>query len=215
MPQHSTPPSLILYEKILWAGGSTHVAGVDEVGVGPLAGPVVAAAVILPPYIELSGINDSKKLSAKKRLELAQIIYHEAVAVGLGLCTPSEIDVLNILQASREAMRRALLSLRRAPQHLLVDGRNRVACEIPQTTLVGGDGLSQSIGAASIVAKVARDRLMQQFDVMYPGYGFVQNMGYPTPQHLAALNLIGPCPLHRRSFAPVAECFLSRAKQPA
>jgi ribonuclease HII len=192
-------------ERELWTAGLVHVAGVDEVGVGPLAGPVVAAAVVLPPDIKLNGVRDSKILTAAQRQALDARIRERAVAVGLGVVEVEEIDRLNIYQASLRAMASAVAALPVAPQHLLVDGRSRriPGCAIEQTQIVDGDRLVYSIAAASIVAKVHRDRLMRELDERYPGYGFARHVGYATAAHLKALGELGPCAIHRRSFAPV------------
>jgi len=189
----------------LLASGVRAVAGVDEVGVGPLAGPVVAAAVILPETVQLPGLNDSKKLSPKARDRLSEAIRKQAVAVGIGEVSPPEIDRLNIFRASLEAMRRAVESLPIAPGHLLVDARTVPLVSMPQTAIVGGDAVDGSIAAASIVAKVHRDRLMDALDRIHPGYGLAQHKGYPTAHHMQALRELGASPVHRRSFGPVAD----------
>jgi len=188
----------------LFANGARFVAGVDEVGMGPLAGPVVAVAVILPAEVELSGLRDSKRLSPRARESLAERIRAQAVACAVGKVWPDEIDRLNIFRAGLEAMRRAVASLAPAPDHVLVDARTIPEVAAPQTAIVGGDGSDGSIAAASIVAKVHRDAIMRHLDSRYPGYGFEQHMGYGTEQHIAALHRLGPSPVHRRSFAPVA-----------
>lgn len=193
------------HERQLWDRGLQAVAGVDEVGVGPLAGPVVAAAVVLPPALCIAGIDDSKKLSAKQRARLDGEIRARCTAWGIGMCSAAEIDARNIFVATREAARRAVMSLPCAPEHVLVDAHRVPNLNVPQTPLVRGDSLSQSIAAASIVAKVARDALMGALDMRYPGYGFAQHVGYGTAQHLEALGRLGACPEHRRSFRPVAE----------
>lgn len=190
-------------ERALWDRGIVHVAGVDEVGRGPLAGPVIAAAVILPADAHLPGINDSKRLTARRREQLSGEILRQAVAVALGVCEVHEIDRLNILRASHEAMRRALSGLSLVPEHALVDGLWVPDLGVEQTAIVGGDGLSQSIAAASIVAKVERDGRMRELAQAHPGYGFERHVGYPTREHLSALEKLGPCAIHRRSFAPV------------
>lgn len=181
------------------------VAGVDEVGRGPLAGPVVAAAVILPPDLELPGLDDSKRLGARRRTELAQEI-HERATVSIALASVAEIDRLNILQATLLAMRRAIAGLRPVPAGVLIDG-NRLpeGLALPARAVVGGDGLETVIAAASIVAKVHRDRLMADLDTQYPGYGLGQHAGYGTAAHLDALRRLGPSPVHRRSFRPVRD----------
>ena len=189
------------------AQGARCVAGVDEVGVGPLAGPVVAAAVVLPTEVDLPGLNDSKKVPRKRREWLAERIREQAEAWALGEVGPGEIDRVNILQASLEAMRRAVLGLtrKRQPDHVLVDARRIPGIEVPQTAVVQGDSKDASIAAASILAKVYRDALMQDLEILHPGYGFGKNMGYPTADHIQALQENGPSPVHRRSFRPVAQ----------
>jgi len=196
---------LLRVERSLWSRGLTHVAGVDEVGVGPLAGPVLAAAVIVPEGIKLRGVDDSKKLTPARREDLAAKIRACALAVGIGIVEVDEIDRLNIYRAALEAMRRAVTALPRVPDHVVVDARCIPGISVPQTALIGGDSRCYSVAAASIVAKVARDHLMREIDGRYPQYGFCENMGYGTPQHLAAIERYGPSPVHRRSFAPVRE----------
>jgi ribonuclease HII len=196
----------------LVAAGRRAVAGVDEVGMGPLAGPVVAAAVILDAAPRLEGLDDSKRLSAAARERLSARIHEQARALAFGIVEPVEIDGQGIYRAGLEAMRRAVAGLAVAPDHVLVDARTipRLACA--QTAIVGGDASDGSIAAASIVAKVARDAIMRRLDACHPGWGFAQHMGYPTPQHLAALSRLGPSPVHRRSFAPVARFGSSRPR---
>lgn len=180
------------------------VAGVDEAGRGPLAGPVVAAAVIVPDDWHLAGLNDSKKLTAAKREALVGAIQRTSIAWAIGEASEEEIDRINILQATFLAMRRALERLGTRPSSVVVDG-NRVIPDWspPQSAVVEGDGKIASIAAASILAKTHRDRRMKELDVVWPGYGFAVHMGYPTPVHLRALVELGPCPIHRKSFAPV------------
>lgn len=177
-----------------------HICGIDEVGRGPLAGPVVAGAVILPKDCDILYINDSKKLSEKKREELYDVIMERAVAVGLGYSTPERIDEINILQATYEAMREAVSRLETVPDLLLNDAVVIPQVNIRQIPIIKGDAKSISIGAASIVAKVTRDRLMVQYDEVYPEYGFASNKGYGAQTHIDALKKYGPCPIHRRSF---------------
>jgi len=200
--------SLLRYERALWERGVMRIAGVDEVGVGPLAGPLVAAAVILPPEIGLRGVDDSKKLSPAVRERLSGELRGCALAIGVGIVTVDEVDRLNTFWASLLAMRRAVLALPLSPEHLLVDGRHIPDVDLPQERLIKGDSRSYSIAAASIVAKVERDTMMHAFDLDYPQYGFAHHMGYGTPEHLAALNQHGPCPIHRRSFVPVSQARL-------
>lgn len=193
-------PTLDL-ERNLWTHGCMHVVGLDEAGRGCLAGPVVAAAVILPADVHLPRLNDSKKLSPVTRDVLFDAVYEEAIAVGVGTCSPAEIDELNILQASLEAMRRAVSDLALTPDHLLVDGNQPIPdAPWPQTPVVRGDARSLSIAAASVVAKVTRDREMVALDAAFPVYGWAGHKGYPTTSHYDALRAHGPSPHHRRSF---------------
>ena len=195
---------LSAFEQPLWDQGLIYVGGCDEVGMAPLAGPVIAAAVILRPGTRIQGINDSKQLTPEEREALEPEIRAAAIAVGLGRAEVHEIDTLNIYQAGLLALRRAVLALDPQPQHLLVDARRLKDLPCPQQPIIKGDAKSITIGAASIVAKVHRDRLMARLDTEYPGYGFAGHKGYPTPEHLEALERLGACALHRRSFAPVA-----------
>lgn len=196
---------LLRVERSLWRTGITKIAGVDEVGVGPLAGPVLAAAVILPEGVMLRGVDDSKKVTTALREELAEKIHAAALGVGIGIVEAEEIDRLNIYRAALEAMRRAVMALPVTPEHVLVDARRIPQLSVPQTALINGDARSYCIAAASIVAKVARDRIMCELDQRYPEYGFRDHMGYGTAQHLAAIDRHGPSPVHRRSFAPVRD----------
>jgi ribonuclease HII len=178
---------------------------VDEAGRGPLAGPVFAAAVVLPEQFDLPGLDDSKKLSARVREELFPLIRRQALAVGIGVASPAEIDRHNILQATLLAMVRAIGRLGAKPDYLLIDGITPVPLPLPQKTIKKGDSLSLSIAAASILAKVARDRLMTIYDHRYPGYGFAGHKGYGSAAHLEAIAELGPSPIHRRSFRGVRE----------
>jgi ribonuclease HII len=178
----------------------TYICGIDEVGRGPFAGPVVAGAVILPKDCDILYINDSKKLSAAKREELYEVIMERAVAIGIGMVGPEEIDRINILQATYEAMRQAIGKLDPQPQLLLNDAVTIPGVSLPQVPIVKGDAKSISIGAASIIAKVTRDRLMVEYDKEYPEYGFAANKGYGSAAHIAALQKYGPTPIHRRTF---------------
>ncbi|MBI4519016.1 MAG: ribonuclease HII [Deltaproteobacteria bacterium] len=196
---------LLRPERELWRLGYRLVAGVDEVGVGPLAGPVVAAAVVFPPEVSIPGVDDSKKLTPAARERLAEAIRAQALSIGVGVVGVADIDRLNIYHAALEAMRRAVLELTLVPAHLLVDARHVPGLDIPQLALVKGDARSFSIAAASIVAKVARDRMMVALDEQYPVYGFASHMGYGTRTHREAIVRYGPCPAHRRSFAPVSQ----------
>jgi len=192
------------HEKSLLAAGVWPVAGVDEAGRGPLAGPVTAAAVILDPKKPVRGLDDSKKLSSAARNDLFDLICSRALAVGVGMASAQEIDRVNIRNATFLAMRRALQALALPPAHALIDGNaapHDAPC--PVQTIVKGDAISLSISAASIIAKVTRDRLMERLHEAWPLYGFADHMGYGTPAHLAALKAHGPCPYHRFSFAPV------------
>jgi ribonuclease HII len=202
---------MLAYERPYWERGILYVAGVDEAGRGPLAGPVSAAAVILPANVDLveanlTEVNDSKQLTHEQRSEFLPLIEDRAIAIGVELLDHTQIDTINIFQAAMAGMRGALTRLNPAPEHVLIDGNYPPGSDFPETAIVKGDALSLSIAAASIVAKVTRDRLMIQYAEEYPEYGFEQHKGYATPQHLAALRSHGPCPIHRRSFSVVAEC---------
>jgi ribonuclease HII len=188
----------------LRARGTRDIAGVDEVGMGPLAGPVVAAAVVLPAGVRPLGIDDSKRLTSGERARLDAEIRTHAVAISVAEVAPDEIDRLNIYRAGLEAMRRAVDGLAVVPGHVLVDARTIPGLTLPQTAIVHGDASEGAIAAASIVAKVHRDALMERLDARHPGYGFARHKGYPTVDHVAALRRLGPCAQHRRSFAPVA-----------
>jgi ribonuclease HII len=197
---------LLKFEVDLWEQGLTHVAGVDEAGMAPLAGPVVAAAAVLPKGYRLKGLDDSKKiLDAEKREELAVAIKRDAVAWAVGRAEVEEIDRINIYHAGLLAMRRAVEGLGLKPDFVLVDARKIPECPAPQRGIIKGDTLSMSIAAASILAKTTRDRLMAELDTQYPGYGLAAHKGYPTPQHVQAIQALGVLPIHRRSFGPVRE----------
>lgn len=187
-------------ERELVASGARYVCGVDEVGRGPLAGPVVCAAVIMPLGDIIIGVDDSKKLSAKKRAELSEKIIKNAIACNICRIEPQEIDEMNILQATRLCMKNAVEGLEIAPDYVITDGNMTLDISFPQRSIVKGDALSYSIGAASIVAKVYRDGLMEEYDALYPQYGFKKNVGYGTAEHIAAIKAFGLCPIHRRSF---------------
>ncbi|VFQ45732.1 ribonuclease HII [Desulfoluna butyratoxydans] len=193
------------YEKKAVSNGFLRVAGVDEAGRGPLAGPVVAAAVVLPSGFEVGEITDSKKLTPKKRDRLYDYIRAEATAVGVGIVDAETIDTVNILQASLAAMREAVMDLGDAPDFLLVDGKFEVPMPLAQEALVKGDSRSASIASASIVAKVIRDRMMAEYAETYPEYGFAGHKGYPTKAHKEAIATFGPTPIHRKTFRGVAE----------
>lgn len=191
---------LYVYEKQARREGFAAVCGIDEAGRGPLAGPVFAAAVILPEHCTIEGIDDSKKLNPKKREQLFGEIEGGAVAYGIGFATEKEIDSINILQATFLAMKRAFRALSVHPGLALVDGNRMPALGVETRTIIKGDSLSASIAAASILAKVSRDRLMEQIDGIYPQYGFARHKGYGTALHREMLKQYGPCPIHRRSF---------------
>ncbi len=212
MPRVSKPQSDRLeFERDLWSREFTLVAGGDEAGRGPLAGPVVAAAVILPAAwangsfdARLADLNDSKQLTEAQRENFFQILTtHPDLRYAIAIVDAATIDRINILQATHRAMNEALAKLQPQPQHVLVDGRPVKSMTLPQTALVKGDSRSYSIAAASVLAKVTRDRLMLEFDAKFPGYGFAIHKGYGVPQHLAAIEKLGPCPIHRMSFAPL------------
>ncbi len=187
-------------EEVRYASGANLICGVDEAGRGPLAGPVCAAAVILPRGLEIEGLNDSKKLTAKRRCELYDVIVEKAVAYGVVMVDEKTIDEINILQATLRAMEGAVAKLSPQPGLALIDGNREPNLPMACETITGGDGKSASIAAASILAKVTRDRLMEELDGQYPEYGFAVHKGYGTRRHYAALREFGPCPIHRRSF---------------
>ena len=196
------------YESALYKRGINYIAGIDEVGRGPLAGPVVAAAVILPRDFKLLGINDSKKLTDKKKDELFESINQEALSIGIGIISAKKIDEVNIYEATKLAMIKAIKHLSLKPEHLLIDAM-KLPVQIPQTSIIKGDATSISIAASSIIAKVTRDRLMKRLGVRYPLYGFEKHMGYGTSLHIDALNKHGATAEHRQSFAPVANVMKS------
>ena len=193
---------MLAYEKELYTQGIHLIAGVDEVGRGPLAGPVVAAAVILPENCKIPGLNDSKKIPKSKHHAIYQAVLDQALSVGIGIKDNQVIDQVNIYEATKLAMLEAIQELDPRPQHLLIDAM-RLDLPIPQTSIIKGDANSLSIAAASIVAKVTRDQMMEEFDCEYPGYDFTQNAGYGTANHLAGLDQLGVTPIHRRSFEPI------------
>ncbi|HEY6101518.1 MAG TPA: ribonuclease HII, partial [Anaeromyxobacter sp.] len=196
---------LLRFERELWERGVIHVAGVDEAGMAPLAGPVVAGACILPRDYRPRGIDDSKQLDRKERERLAEDVKRNAIAWGVARAEVDEIDGLNIYRAGLLALTRAIRALATVPDHLLVDARKLQELRIPQTPIVHGDALSLTIAAASILAKTTRDALMREMDQAHPGYGFARHKGYPTAEHFDALKRLGACPIHRRSFQPVRE----------
>ncbi len=193
---------MLAYEKELYTQGIQLIAGVDEVGRGPLAGPVVAAAVILPKGCKIPGLNDSKKIPKSKHKEIYEAVLQNAIAIGIGVKDNHVIDQVNIYEATKLAMMEAIGQLEPQPQHLLIDAM-KLDLPISQTSIIKGDANSLSIAAASIVAKVTRDQMMEEFDCEYPGYDFTQNAGYGTANHLAGLHKLGVTPIHRRSFEPV------------
>jgi ribonuclease HII len=201
----SPPPDLLSFERQALKNGYQLVAGIDEAGRGPLAGPVVAAAVILPAGLLIKGINDSKKLSPDTRERLFNVIMSQALSVGIGMGSPELIDRINILQATRHAMLTAVSQLSPQPDYLLIDGISAINSPIPQKTIKKGDSLSLSIAAASIIAKVTRDRLMRELDALHPGYGFSGHKGYGSALHMEAIRRLGPSPVHRLSFGGVKE----------
>ena len=191
---------MLRYERALWKGGVRFIAGVDEAGRGPLAGPVVAAAVVFSSDVSITGIDDSKRLTPTRREELFEKIKNEALAVAAGIVTEKEIDRMNILRATFKAMRMAIGSLSIRPEHILVDGRPLPEKFYPQTAIIGGDRQSYSVAAASIIAKVTRDRMMVTYDKDYPQYGFARHKGYGTKKHVEAIRIHGPCEIHRKTF---------------
>ena len=193
---------MLAYEKELYTQGIQLIAGVDEVGRGPLAGPVVAAAVILPKACKIPGLNDSKKIPKSKHKEIYEAVLQEAIAIGIGIKDNHVIDQVNIYEATKLAMMEAVGQLEPQPQHLLIDAM-KLDLPISQISIIKGDANSLSIAAASIVAKVTRDQMMEEFDREYPGYDFAQNAGYGTAKHLAGLDKLGVTPIHRRSFEPI------------
>ena len=193
---------MLAYEKELYTQGIDLIAGVDEVGRGPLAGPVVAAAVILPENCKIPGLNDSKKIPKSKHKEIYEAVLQNAIAIGIGVKDNQVIDQVNIYEATKLAMMEAIGQLDLQPQHLLIDAM-KLDLPIPQTSIIKGDANSLSIAAASIVAKVTRDQMMEEFDKEYPGYDFAKNAGYGTANHLAGLDQLGVTPIHRRSFEPI------------
>jgi ribonuclease HII len=197
--------AMLNFERVLWRAGVQHIAGVDEVGMGPLAGPVIAAAVVFPPHTELTGIDDSKRLDLEQRTDAERRIRAAAAGIGIGRAEVEEIDTVNIYHAGLLAMRRAVEALPVRPHHVLVDARSIPGVEVPQNCFNKGDGINFSIAAASIVAKTHRDRLMDELARSYPAYGFDRHKGYSTPEHQDAIRAHGPCAIHRRSFTYIRE----------
>ncbi len=203
----SDQENLYKFEEELYDEHIELVCGVDEVGRGPLAGPVVVAACIMPPFLRIKGINDSKKLTEKKREELYKIIVKEAIAYNVVFISEKEVDELNIYQATKKGMLEAINGLKVTPEHVLIDAMPLGELKLPHTSIIHGDALSASIAAASILAKVERDHFMEKMDVKYPNYGFKRHKGYCTKAHLEALEKYGPCKIHRKTFAPVSKYF--------
>ncbi len=192
--------TMLEFERELYSKGITLIAGVDEAGRGPLCGPVVAAAVILNPNEKIAGVNDSKKLTEKKREELFSVIKEKAIAYSVGIVDEKTIDEINILEATRLAMKKAVEGLREVPGHVLVDAEKHVPINIPYTPIIKGDAKSESIAAASIIAKVTRDHMINELDKKYPEYHFAKNKGYGTREHIAAIKEYGLCEIHRKTF---------------
>ena len=202
---------MLTYEKDLYKQGLTLIAGVDEVGRGPLAGPVVAAAVILPQGCKIKGLNDSKKIPKKKHLEVFQAVQDQALSIGIGIIDNQVIDQVNIYEATKLAMKEAISQLSLQPQHLLIDAM-KLDLPISQTSIIKGDANSLSIAAASIIAKVTRDELMKDYDSQFPGYDFSANAGYGTARHLEGIEKQGITPIHRLSFEPIKSMVSSKQK---
>ena len=213
MKKEQSKEDLLKYEKELYAKGFTLIAGTDEVGRGPLVGPVVAAAVILPKNYQLEGLTDSKKLTEKKRDKFYDIIMKEAISVGVGVVDAKTIDEMNILEASRLAMKKAIMDLKVKPEYVLSDAMKLNNIDIPYTDIIHGDALSLSIAAASVIAKVTRDRMMYELDLQYPLYGFAKHKGYPTKLHLENLRKYGVLDNYRFSYKPVKEVLMEKGKE--
>lgn len=213
MKKEQSKEDLLKYEKELYEKGFKLIAGTDEVGRGPLVGPVVAAAVILPQNYQLDGLTDSKKLSEKKRDKFYDIIMKEAISVGIGVVDAKTIDEINILEASRLAMKKAIMDLKIVPEYVLSDAMKLNNIDIPYTDIIHGDALSLSIAAASVIAKVTRDRMMYELDVQYPLYGFAKHKGYPTKLHLENLRKYGVLDNYRFSYKPVKEILMEKGRE--
>lgn len=203
---------LYKFEEELYDAGNHLICGVDEVGRGPLAGPLVVAACILPPFLRINGINDSKKLSEKKRDELYKLIVKEALYYKIVFISEEDIDTLNIYQATKKGMLEAIRGLEVKPDHVLIDAMPLGELEIPHTSIIHGDARCASIAAASILAKVTRDQFMEKMDIKYPNYGFKKHKGYGTKGHIEALEKYGPCEIHRKTYAPVSKFFSKQLK---
>ena len=199
--------NLYEFEEALYDNGFHNICGVDEAGRGPLAGPVVVAACILPPFLRIEGINDSKQLSAKKRSELYKIIVKNALAYKIVFISEKDIDELNIYQATKKGMLEAIEGLDITPDHVLIDAMPLSELKMPHTSIIHGDARCASVAAASILAKVTRDEYMEKMDIKYPNYGFKKHKGYPTKLHIEALEKYGPCPIHRKTYNPVSKYF--------
>jgi ribonuclease HII len=199
--------NLYKYENELYDEGYENICGVDEAGRGPLAGPVVVAACILPPFLKIDGINDSKKLTEKKREALYKIIVKNALAYSVVFISEKDVDELNIYQATKKGMLKAIEDIKVKPDYVLIDAMPLGELEIEHLSLIHGDALSASVAAASILAKVSRDHYMEKMDFKYPNYGFKKHKGYGTKEHLLALEKYGPCKIHRKTYAPVSKYF--------
>lgn len=199
--------NLYEFEEHLYDQGYHAICGIDEAGRGPLAGPVVVAACILPPFLRIDGINDSKKLSAKKREELYRIIVKNAIAYNIVFVSVEDVDTLNIYQATKKGMLEAIHGLKTTPEYCLIDAMPLGELEIPHNSIIHGDARCASVAAASILAKVTRDEYMEKMDVKYPNYGFKKHKGYGTKAHMEALEKYGPCEIHRKTYAPVSKYF--------
>ena len=195
------------FEEKLYDEGFYNICGVDEVGRGPLAGPLVVAACILPPFLRIDGLNDSKKLSEKKRNELYKIIIKNALAYNVVFISVEDVDTLNIYQATKKGMLEAINGLKIKPDHCLIDAMPLNELKVPHTSIIHGDARCASVAAASIIAKVVRDEYMEKMDIKYPNYGFKKHKGYGTKQHLDALNELGPTPIHRKTYSPVSKFY--------
>lgn len=205
--KHQENIDLYKFEEELYDAGNHLICGVDEAGRGPLAGPVVVASCILPPFLRIKGINDSKKLTPKKREELYKIILKEALAYKIVFVSEEDVDNLNIYQATKKGMLEAITGLDKTPDHVLIDAMPLGELEISHTSIIHGDARCASIAAASILAKVTRDQYMEKMDIKYPNYGFKKHKGYGTKLHLEALEKYGPCKIHRKTYAPVSKYF--------
>ena len=199
--------NLYEFEEKLYDEGFHLICGVDEAGRGPLAGPLVVAACILPPFLRIEGINDSKQLSAKKRKELYKVIVKNALAYKIVFVTEEDVDSLNIYQATKKGMLMAIAGLKNKPDYALIDAMPLGELEIPHNSIIHGDARCASVAAASILAKVTRDEYMKKMDIKYPNYGFKKHKGYGTKAHMQALEKYGPCKIHRKSFAPVSKFY--------